>query len=501
MMGDHELHYRAVEARDPRFDGWFVTAVTSTGIYCRPSCPARTPARRNVRFYPTPAAAQGAGFRACKRCRPDAAPGSPEWRTRTDLAARAMALIADGIVDREGVRGLSTRLGYSERHLNRLLTAELGAGPQALARAQRAQTARILIETTDLPFTTVAFGAGFSSIRQFNDTVREVFAASPTEMRARAAGRRAPAAGTLTLRLPHRRPFAADEILRFLARRAVTGLEAGDATRHRRTLALPHGGGTVELVPTDGHVRATLHLDDIRDLTAAVERCRHLLDLDADPVAVDDRLGSDPVLGPLVAARPGLRLPGCTDPFEVAVRTVVGQQVSVAAARTVTGRLVARFGEPLVSPDTARDPTLTHRFPTPQAIAAADPATLGMPLARGRALVGLAAAVADGRVRLDRGVTPEDTRAGLLALTGIGPWTASLLALRGRGDPDEFLPTDLGVRHALLDLGLPSNPAAATALAETWRPWRSYALVHLWAHLARHPRRAPPPDTAPRSTR
>jgi len=502
-IDDHEPHYRAVEARDPRFDGWFVAAVTSTGIYCRPSCPARTPARRNVRFYPTPAAAQGAGFRACKRCRPDAAPGSPEWRTRTDLAARAMALIADGVVDRDGVGGLSRRLGYGERHLNRLLTAELGAGPQALARAQRAQTARILIETTDLPFTTVAFGAGFSSVRQFNDTVREIFAASPTEMRSRAIRHRAPTAGSLTLRLPHRRPFAAAEILHFLARRAVAGLEEGDGTAHRRTLALPHGGGTAELVPAADHVRATLHLDDIRDLTAAVERCRHLLDLDADPVAVDERLGADPVLGPLVGARPGLRLPGCTDPFEVAVRTVVGQQVSVAAARTVTGRLVACLGEPLVSREPGPAPGLTHRFPTPLAIAAADPSTLGMPLARGRALVALAAAVADGHVRLDRGVAPDETRAALLSVPGIGPWTASLIALRGRGDPDEFLPTDLGVRHALGDLGLPSHPAAATALADTWRPWRSYALVHLWAHLdAPHvPTPGRPDPTPPRSTR
>lgn len=486
VTDDHERCYQAVVARDERFDGWFVTAVTSTRIYCRPSCPARTPARRNVRFYPTAAAAQGAGFRACKRCRPDAAPGSPEWRQRTDTAARAMVLIADGVVDREGVGGLAARLGYSERHLHRLLRAELGAGPQALARAQRAHTARVLIETTDLPLTTVAFGAGFASTRQFNQTVRDVFASTPTEMRRRASRTRASTPGAVSLRLPFRRPLAADALMAFLARRGVRGLEVGDGSHHRRTMALPHGGGTVALRPEVDHVRATLRLDDVRDLTAAVERCRRLLDLDADPEAIDERLGGHSTLGPLVAARPGLRIPGATDPFEVAVRTVVGQQVSVAAARTTTATLVARFGEPLATPHDG----LTHRFPTPDALAAADPRTLGMPAARGRTVVTLATAVADGTVRLDPGVTPDEARASLTALPGVGPWTASLVALRGRGDPDEFLPTDLGVRHALTRLGRTPTPAAAAALAEAWRPWRSYALLHLWTLLdpAEHPR-------------
>ncbi|HEX2191763.1 MAG TPA: DNA-3-methyladenine glycosylase 2 family protein, partial [Acidimicrobiales bacterium] len=302
-MLDEERCYRAVHSRDPRFDGWFYTAVMTTGVYCRPSCPATTPRRVNVRFFPTAAAAHGAGFRACKRCRPDAAPGSPEWNGRADAVGRAMRLITDGIVDREGVGGLARRLGYSERHLNRLLQAEVGAGPLALARAQRAQTARVLLETTELPVADTAFAAGFSSVRQFNDTVREVFALTPTGLRAGARERqqqRVP--GALSVRLAYRRPFTAAPLFRFLAVRAVAGVEAGDAWSYRRTLILPRGGGSVLLEAADGHVRCHLRLDDLRDLGAAVARSRRLLDLDADPAAVDDQLGADPLLGPLVAA-------------------------------------------------------------------------------------------------------------------------------------------------------------------------------------------------------
>lgn len=480
MYGDFEQCYRAIASRDARFDGWFVTAVSSTGIYCRPSCPAITPKRANVSFWPTAAAAQQQGYRACKRCRPDASPGSPEWNARADLVARAMRLIADGAVDRGGVGGLARALGYSERHLTRQLTQELGAGPLALARAQRAQTARVLIETTVMPFTEVAFAAGFASIRQFNDTVRAVFAASPTELRS-ARGPLAAVPGTISLRLPFRPPFAATALVGFLARRAVPGVEDVTDTGYRRVLDLPHGPGVVELTPGADHVRCVLRLADARDLAAAVQRCRRLFDLDADPVAVDRVLAQDPLLAPLVAAVPGLRSPGHVDGAELAVRAVLGQQVTVAGARTIAGRLAARYGEPLP----AADGTLTTRFPSAARLAAADPAELPMPEARRRALLTLCGALADGRVELHPGVDPVEVRRSLLALPGIGPWTADYVALRALGDPDVFLATDLGVRHAAARLGLPDQPAALTARAEAWRPWRSYALHHLWGSLER----------------
>ena len=473
-LPDAELCYRAVQSRDARFDGWFFTAVTSTRIYCRPSCPAVTPKRPNVRFYPTAAAAQQAGFRACLRCRPDAAPGSPEWNLRADLVGRAMRLIADGVVEREGVAGLSRRLGYSERHVHRQLATELGAGPLALARAQRAQTARILIETTALPFADVAFAAGFASIRQFNDTVREVFAATPSTLRSARRRGAEPAAGTVTLRLPYRPPFDAGSLWAFLSLRAIPGIEEASGNEYRRSLRLAHGTGVVTLSPGDGFVQCTLRLDDLRDLGSAVQRCRRLLDLDADPQAVDAVFAADPTLN--AGASPGMRLPGAVDGAEIAVRAVVGQQISVAAARTVLGRLVADHGTELSTPDGA----VVRTFPTAAALADVDPATFPMPAARQRTLHAVSAAIAAGDVVVDPGVDPADAEAALLALPGIGPWTANYIAMRALSVPDLFLATDVGVRHGAAALGLPEDPVTLAAHAERWRPWRSYAVLHLW---------------------
>ncbi len=487
MVEDFERCYRAVLARDARFDGWFVTAVTSTHIYCRPSCPARTPSRPNVRFYPSSAGAQRAGFRACKRCRPDASPGSPEWNSRQDVVARTMRMIGEGVVDRDGVEGLAHRLAYSTRQLNRLLVSEVGAGPLALARAQRAQTARILIETTELPVSSVAFAAGFASVRQFNDTVRQVFACTPTELRRHR--RREPSSGadTLSLRLAHRLPFDGPGALAFLGHRAVPGVEAASAGAFARTLALPHGCGTVELVPDHGYVRARLRLDDLRDLTPAVQRCRHLLDLDADPFAVADHLNADGVIGPTARRSPGLRVPGTVDPHELAVRAVVGQQVSVASARRVLGRLAAEHGKALDIPHLLGSvfgtATLTHRFPDAATIAALDPDSLPMPRRRARTLVTMAEALASGDVALDVGADAEEARSTLRSLPGIGPWTADYIALRGLGHPDVMLAGDLGVQHAFARLGLECTPAAIDAVARRWRPWRSYATLHLWGSL------------------
>ncbi len=483
MIEDEERCWRAAQSKDQRFDGWFYTAVITTGIYCRPSCPATTPKRANVRFYPTAAAAQQAGFRACKRCRPDATPGSPEWNARADLVGRAMRLIADGVVDRDGVPGLAERLGYSERQVHRQLVAEVGAGPLALARAQRARMARLLIETTDLPFAEVAFGAGFSSIRQFNDTVLEVFASTPTELRAagrrRATGSPSTPPGWLTLRLPVRPPFDGAAVIAFLGARAVAGVEEVQGDTYRRSVQLPGGMGIVELTATPDHVRCALRLDALSDLAAAVGRCRRLLDLDADPVAVDEQLSAEPLLAPLVAKRPGLRCPGTVDGNELAVRAVLGQQVSVAGARTAAARLVAGWGEPLADPTGG----VTHLFPTPESLISAPDEALAGPRARLRALRTLATTLASGAITLDPGGDRVRTAGQLVSLPGIGPWTAGYISMRALGDPDVFLPTDLGVRHALSALGAPNDPRSASRFADGLRPWRSSALHHLWASL------------------
>jgi AraC family transcriptional regulator, regulatory protein of adaptative response / DNA-3-methyladenine glycosylase II len=485
--------YQAVRSRDPRFDGWFFVCVLTTGIYCRPSCPSVTPKRVNVRFMPTAAAAQEAGFRACKRCRPDAAPGSPEWNVRADLVGRAMRHIADGVVDREGVGGLATRLGYSERHVHRQLIAEVGAGALALARAQRSQTARLLLETTSLTIADVVFAAGFSSVRQFNDTVRDVFAMTPTQLRAArrpAVGKsREVTAGTISLRLPFRRPFDARALFEFLAPRAVKGVEVGTSFGYRRAVNLAHGAGVIEYGEPDavadptsawnaqGWIPCTLRLCDVRDLGSAVARSRSLLDLDADAPAIDEFFQADDVLGAAAAAAPGRRVPGHVDGFELAVRAVLGQQVSVAGARTLAARLTLAYGQPLP----IADPVLTHLFPSAAAIAAADPLTLPLTRNRATSLVTMADAIASGEVDLEPGADRDSSCAALLALPGIGPWTVAYVRMRALGDPDVFMPSDLGVRHGLEALGVDGSVRAGSMISEQWRPWRSYALQHVWA--------------------
>ena len=461
-MIDEDTRYEAVRSRDGRFDGEFFFAVVTTGIYCRPSCPAVTPKRHNVRFFTTAAAAQGSGFRACRRCRPDAVPGSADWNVRADVVGRAMRLIGDGVVDREGVAGLAARLGYSARQVQRQLTTELGAGPVALARAQRAHTARVLVQTTDLPITQIAFASGFASVRQFNDTMREVYAATPSELRTtapragRAVRRTATPTAGIPLRLAHRGPYQAGAVFDLLEAEAVAGVEAVSGARgrrtYRRTLRLPHGTGIVAVDERTGTARsasgahpggwldARLHLTDHRDLTTAVQRLRRLFDLDADPYAVDERLGADARLAPLVAARPGLRSPGATDPEEFAVRALVG--------RAQAAELVRRYGKALDAPCGS----LTHVFPEPAVLAEAEPT--GPPGA-------LAAALADGAVRLDPGADRDDAQAALLALPGLDAPAVAAIRSRALGDPDVAPPG-------------PDVP-------DSWRPWRSYAVQHLRA--------------------
>ncbi len=463
-----------------------------------------TPKREHVRFYPSAAAAQQAGFRACKRCRPDAAPGSPQWDGRADVVARAMRMIGDGVVDREGVPGLAAKVGYSVRQLQRVLLAELGAGPVAIARAQRAQTARVLIETSDLTMTEVAFAAGFSSVRQFNETIRAVFATAPSELRRRArprgaagggargrgaragqtrapgtgaevgAGPDAGAHGSIVLRLPFRKPLCPDNLFGHLAATAVPGVEEVVGDTYRRTLRLANGPGIVELTPGADYVSCRMTLGDLRDLTAAIARCRWLLDLDADPQAIDERLGADEALAATVAAAPGRRVPRCVDGAEMAVRAVLGQQVSTAAARTHAARIVAGHGEPIED----RGGGLRHLFPQPHAI---DEASLAMPATRKRTLCALVGALSDGSLSLDPGCDRERALAVLAELPGFGPWTTHVVAMRALGDPDAFPVADLGVRRAAEALGLAAAPAALGAYSERWRPWRAYAVQYLWA--------------------
>ncbi|WP_291408420.1 DNA-3-methyladenine glycosylase 2 [Actinophytocola sp.] len=479
MRIDEEQGYRASASRDARFDGQFIVAVRTTRIYCRPSCPAITPKRQNMLFFPTAAAAQQAGFRACRRCLPDSVPGSPEWNLRADLAGRAMRLITDGVVEREGVPGLARRVGYSERHLTRVLTAELGAGPLALARAHRAHSARLLIETTDLGFADIAFAAGFASVRQFNDTIRAVFATTPSGLRV-AAKRRSrppgPAAGKVTLRLPYRTPFDADGLFAFLAARAVPGVETVEDGHYARTLRLPHGTGIARLRPADGHIDCTLELTDMRDLGSAVSRLRRLFDLDADPNAVSEVLGADPALAASVAATPGIRLPGSVDGAEIVTRALVGQQITVAAARTALGSLAAALGDPLPTPDGA----LTTLFPTPAAIAERGAEVLTGPRRRIDTMLTVNAALAAGELDVHVGSDPDELSLTLQEFAGVGPWTAGYVLMRVLGAPDVLLTGDVAMRKGAEALGLPSTPDELLAHADAWRPWRSYAGLHLW---------------------
>lgn len=477
---DFELCYRAICSRDARFDGQFFTAVTSTGIYCRPICPAPTPQARHVRFYACAAAAEAAGFRACRRCHPEASPGSPQWNVRADLVVRALRLIADGVVDAEGVAGLASRLAVSPRHLHREMVTEVGAGPLALARSRRTQTARLLIDQTSLSLAAIAFASGFASVRQFNESMQEAFGCPPSDFRRRMRPE-GNGDGKLTLRLRYRPPFDSATLFGYLGRRALPGVEEVVGGRYRRTVALVKSRGIVELEPAAGANAVLVHLQlsELSDLNLLVQRCRQLFDLDADPQAIADVLGVDPVLAPLLAARPGLRIPGTIDGFELAVRAILGQQVSVAGARTLAGRVIRAAGEPLACPDG----NLTHIFPSPAQLAGADLSGLGITQGRITALHALAQSVARDEIVLNRGADRLQTAEALQKLPGIGPWTASYIAMRALGDPDAFPAADLGLRQALERSGLATSSRAILARAEAWRPWRAYAVHHLWASL------------------
>lgn len=477
---DFDLCYRAICSRDLRFDGRFFVVVTTTGVYCRPICPAPTPHAPHVRFYSCAAAAEAAGFRACRRCHPEASPGSPDWNVRADLVARALRLIADGVVDAEGVAGLAHRLCVSERHLHRELVAEVGVGPLALARTRRAQTARLLIDQTGLSLTTIAFTAGFASIRQFNETMQAAFGCPPSAFRRRVPPENR-GEGKLTLRLHYRPPFDAASLLAYLKQRVLPGVEDVSDGCYRRTVVLPRSCGVIELEPLEktNAILLRVQLDTLSDLSMLVQRCRHLFDLDAVPTAIADVLEADPILAPLVTTRPGLRVPGAINGFELAVRAIIGQQISVAGACTLAGRLVTTLGVPLEQPHG----TLTHFFPSPQVIAQADMQGLGLTRSRVTALQALAHIVIEDGLVLDRTADREYTMTRLQHIPGVGPWTASYIAMRALGDPDAFPVTDLGLRHAFAQQGVATDANSTERRAEAWRPWRAYAAHHLWAGL------------------
>jgi AraC family transcriptional regulator of adaptative response / DNA-3-methyladenine glycosylase II len=497
MTLDADDMYKAMVSRDRRFEGRFVVGVTTTGIYCRPGCPAPAPHRRNVRFFPSTAAAQAEGLRPCLRCRPDASPGTPAALGTPATVTRALRLIDDGALDEAGIDTLADRLGVTARHLRRLFEQHLGAPPLAVALTKRAHFARKLLEETALPMGEVAHAAGFASLRRFNDAMRGAFQATPSELR---RGRRAASPASqapVVLKLPHRAPLAYAELLAFLARRAIPGVERVDGETYARTFAVDGRAARLEVrrAQDDGFLLLSAWDVASADLYSVVTRVRRLFDLDADPHCVDGHLARDPRLAPSVRDRPGLRVPGAWDPFELAVRAILGQQVSVAGATTLSGRLVERFGTRVDGGDAG----LTHVFPCPSVLADADVAAVGLPRARAEAIRGLARATAAGERPLERAD-------GRIDLPGIGPWTEAYIAMRVGRDPDAFPAGDLVLRRALAagghdgdgaDGGDDANdgtPAlserAVQALSESWRPWRAYAAMHVWLGVsdAAHPR-------------
>ncbi|HUP69720.1 MAG TPA: AlkA N-terminal domain-containing protein [Acidimicrobiales bacterium] len=475
MLLDQAACYQALSSRDARFDGRFFTGVKTTGIYCRPVCPARLPLARNVVFFSHAAAAEDAGFRPCLRCRPETAPGSPPWLGSTAVVGRAIRLINDGAMDDADTQALAERLGMSGRQLARLFVAHVGAPPGAVARARRTHFARRLLDDTDLPLAQVAFAAGFGSVRQFNAEMKRTFQRTPTEMRG--GRRKAVPAGDLTLRLAYRPPFDWESLAGHLRARVTPGVETIGPDGYRRTVSLGGTLGTIHVrpAPAGDHLLVTLDLPSPDHLVDVTSRVRRLFDLDADPMAVADDLGRDPVLGPLVAARPGLRMAGAWDGFELAVRAVLGQQVSVAAATTLAGRLAATYGKPI---EGREELGLDRVFPEPADLVDADLTSIGVTRTRSATINGLAEAVVSGRLAIDASLGLDDLVARMCELPGIGPWTANYVAARACGEPDGFPTADLGLLKAT---GLGRTDLARAA--EAWRPWRAYAAQHLWMSL------------------
>ena len=485
MKLDFEVCYTAARSRDPRFDGRFFVAVKTTGVYCRPICPANMPRPENIRFYISASAAEEAGFRPCLRCRPEASPGTPEWQEAYSTVSRALRLIGEGALDEGGVTGLARGLHLSPRHLRRLFVQHLGAPPSAVAQTRRIHFAKKLIDETTLPMAEIAFCAGFSSIRRFNAAIRSAYGLTPTELRQS----HQPAASTngelsLQLRLSYRPPFDWGSLIRFLGARAIQGVEAIEAGRYRRTVQIGPATGIIEVWPVEASphlvLRATPGLS--RGLMQISERVRGLFDLKADPLDISGHLGQDELMAGLVSKYPGLRIPGAWDGFEIAVRAVLGQQVSVKAANTLAGRLVEAHGEPLQA---LGDADLAYLFPPPERLAEADLSGIGLMPQRAAAIRGLARAVCDGELAFGTAVGLDEAIERLTGLAGVGPWTAHYIALRALGEPDAFPAGDLGLRKAAAqDKTGMLTEAQLRRRAEPWRPWRAYGAMYLWQDYA-----------------
>ena len=479
--------YRAITTRDARFDGRLFVGVRTTGIYCRPVCPARTPKRQNVTFHPSAASAQEAGYRPCLRCRPETSPDLAAWRGTSNTVSRALALIETGALDEDDVDSLAGRLGVGERHLRRLFRQHLGASPVAVAQTRRVLLAKQLIHQTRLPMTEVALASGFGSLRRFNETFQQLYDRPPSALR-RGAGvvETAGGAGAVRLLLPYRPPYDWDALIRFLAMRAIPGIEVVTPHRYARTIGLGGQSGilTVEPAASD-RLRATIRFPRLEALPTIIARIRSVFDLAADPAAIAAQLCADPVLAPMVAARPGLRVPGAWDGFELAVRAILGQQITVVAATKLAGRIVEAWGEPLPETLSGSVKGLSHVFPTPAVLANADIAALGMPRTRGAALNGLAGAVRDDPKLFDPQRGLDEAIAQLKGLAGIGEWTAQYIAMRQLREPDAFPAADVGLMRALAQPdGARPTPAELLDRAERWRPWRAYAALHLWTSLS-----------------
>jgi len=485
MDMDDDACYRALTTRDARFDGRLFVGVRTTGIYCRPICPARTPKRENVRFYPTAAAAQSAGFRPCLRCRPETSPDLAAWRGASNTVARALSLIEAGALDENDVEGLADRLGVGERQLRRLFRKHLGASPIAVAQTRRVLLAKQLIHETRLPMAEVAMASGFGSVRRFNETFQQLYDRPPVALRRLGGADESASHGeAVLLTLPYKPPYDWDAMLDFLALRAIPRVERVADGRYERSLCIGGVVGVIRVEPASkNRIAVTMRFPKISALPAVIARVRRVFDLAADPVAISDHLGKDPDLAQLVARRPGLRAPGAWDGFELAIRAILGQQITVVAARGLAAKLVAAYGEPL--PETLASEGLTHVFPTPQRLAGADFAALGMPKSRAAALTAMTEAVAADPLIFGPKRTLDEAIAALKALPGIGEWTAQYIAMRELREPDAFPAADIGLMRALADeTGKRPTPAELSARAEAWRPWRAYAALHLWSSEA-----------------
>ena len=486
MQLDPDACYRALATRDARFDGRFFTAVRSTGVYCRPVCPARTPKRENCWFVACAAAAQEAGFRPCLRCRPEASPGTPAWLGTSATVSRALRLIGEGALDRGSVEELAGRLGIGERHLRRLFHAHLGASPLTVAQTRRVLFAKKLLDETGLPLAQVALASGFSSVRRFNDAMASTYGVPPGQLRRSRSYRRSAGGSVLELKLPYRPPLHWDALMAYLARRAIPGVEQVTPHAYRRTLRLGALTGRVEVRPAPGqhHLVARLQLSQPGSLIEAAERLRRLFDLGADPQAIGEHLGRDAKLRGALAAQPGVRVPGAWDGFELAVRVILGQQVSVRGASTLAGRLVQSFGGKLPEAGEPAREGPVYLFPTAETLAEAPVTEIGVPGVRARAISALAAAAAGGEVTLDGTCDPDETMARLRELPGVGDWTAQVIAMRALGEPDAFPAGDLGLRRALGDGAELASARHVARAAERWRPWRGYAAMLLWTQPA-----------------